>query len=218
MRRFVLDGKGRSGPSGSIIIKINNDAAAEDKRQEQWTLCKRLWLEDGWMDNEYLDIVTEENVIVTRALRSECHGNPGLIHRAAHILVFNSRGQLLLQKRSMSKDIQPGKWDTSVGGHVASGETYEEAAFRELEEELGIRGVSLDYLYNYRMRNEMESENIRSYRCMIDVGIEFNREEIDAVRFWDMEEIAAAMGTGIFTPNFEQEIGLYGRRSHPTRR
>lgn len=170
-------------------------------------------MDGGCMDNEYLDIVTEENVIVRRALRSECHGNPGLIHRAAHILVFNSRGQLLLQKRSMSKDIQPGKWDTSVGGHVASGESYEEAAFRELEEELGITGVSLEYLYDYTMRNEVESENIRSYQCTFDGTIEFNREEIDAVRFWDREEIAAAMRTGVFTPNFEQEVGLYERRS-----
>lgn len=165
------------------------------------------------MDNEYLDIVTEENVIVARALRSECHGNPDLIHCAAHILVFNSRGQLLLQKRSMSKDIQPGKWDTSVGGHVASGESYDEAAFRELEEELGIKGVSLDYLYDYKMRNEIESENIRSYQCTFDGCIRFNREEIEAIRFWDMEEIAAAIGTGVFTPNFEQEIGLYVHRS-----
>ena len=90
---------------------------------------------------EYLDIVTEDNVVINKALRSECHGNPHLIHRAAHILVFNSSGQILLQKRSLNKDIQPGKWDTSVGGHVDSGETYEEAAHKELYEELDIKGI-----------------------------------------------------------------------------
>lgn len=158
---------------------------------------------------EYLDIVTEDNRIIDKALRCECHGNPRLIHRAAHILIFNSAGQLLLQKRSMNKDIQPGKWDTSVGGHVGSGESYEEAAYRELEEELGIKNVNLDYLYDYKMRNEIESENIRSYFCRFDGCIDFNKDEIDETRFWEIEEIKEQLGRGIFTPNFEQEIKLY---------
>lgn len=158
---------------------------------------------------EYVDIVTEDNKIIDKALRSECHGNPKLIHRAAHVLVFNSKGHLLLQKRSMNKDIQPGKWDTSVGGHVESGESYEKAAYRELEEELGIKNVILDYLYDYKMRNEIESENIRSYLCKFDRRIDFNKHEIDEVRFWEIEEIKKQLGSGIFTPNFEQEILLY---------
>ncbi len=158
---------------------------------------------------EYVDIVTEDNKIIDKALRSECHGNPKLIHRAAHVLVFNSKGQLLLQKRSMNKDIQPGKWDTSVGGHVESGESYEKAAYRELEEELGIKDVALEYLYDYKMRNEIESENIRSYLCKFDGCIEFNKDEIDEVRFWEIEVINNQLGSGIFTPNFEQEITLY---------
>ncbi|MGA1863429.1 MAG: NUDIX hydrolase [bacterium] len=158
---------------------------------------------------EYIDIVTEDNKIIDKALRSECHGNPRLIHRAAHILIFNSAGLLLLQKRSMNKDIQPGKWDTSVGGHVESGESYEKAAYRELEEELGIKNVDLDYLYDYKMRNEIESENIRSYLCRFDGHIDFNKDEIDEIRFWEIEEITKQLGSGIFTPNFEQEIELY---------
>ncbi|MGA1842788.1 MAG: NUDIX hydrolase [bacterium] len=158
---------------------------------------------------EYIDIVTEDNKIIDKAFRSECHGNPRLIHRAAHILIFNSAGRLLLQKRSMNKDIQPGKWDTSVGGHVESGESYEKAAYRELEEELGIKNVDLDYLYDYKMRNEIESENIRSYLCRYDGQIDFNRDEIDEIRFWEIEEIKRQLGSGIFTPNFEQEIKLY---------
>jgi isopentenyl-diphosphate delta-isomerase type 1 len=158
---------------------------------------------------EYVDIVSEDNKIIDKALRSECHGNPKLIHRAAHVLVLNSHGHLLLQKRSMNKDIQPGKWDTSVGGHVESGESYEKAAYRELEEELGVKNVIIDYLYDYKMRNEIESENIRSYLCKFDGHIDFNQYEIDEVRFWEIEEIKTHLGTGIFTPNFEQEFTLY---------
>jgi isopentenyl-diphosphate delta-isomerase type 1 len=163
---------------------------------------------------EYLDIVTENNRIIDRALRSECHGNPRLIHRAAHVLIFNSLGRLLLQKRSMNKDIQPGKWDISVGGHVESGESYEKAAYRELKEELGIKDIIIDYLYDYKMRNEIESENIRSYVCIYDGKIDFNPDEIDEVRFWDMEEIMSRLGTGTFTPNFEQELTLYLNMKH----
>ncbi len=88
--------------------------------------------------NEWFDIVDENDRVICQAPRSVCHGDPSLIHRVAHVLVFNRRGQLLLQKRSRSKDIQPGRWDTSVGGHLDPGEDYLEAAYREMREELGI--------------------------------------------------------------------------------
>ncbi|MGA1868600.1 MAG: NUDIX hydrolase [bacterium] len=158
---------------------------------------------------EFVDRVTEDDRVLEKVLRSQCHGNPHLIHRAAHVLLFNSQGQLLLQKRSMNKDIQPGKWDTSVGGHVESGEDYEKAAYRELGEELGIKDVPLEYLYDYKMRNEVESENIRSYQCKYDGPILFNHDEIDEIRFWDIAAIVRQLGSGVFTPNFEQEIKLY---------
>ena len=67
---------------------------------------------------EIFDIVDENDRVIGQAPRSECHGNPALVHRVAHVLVFNSRGELLLQKRSQAKDIQPGKWDTILGAYV----------------------------------------------------------------------------------------------------
>lgn len=158
---------------------------------------------------ELFDIVGEDGEVIGTAPRNECHGNPALVHRAAHVLVFNGRRQLLLQLRAMNKDIQPGKWDTSVGGHLAVGETYEQAAAREMAEELGVGGVGLNYLYDYRLRNEVESENIRSFFVEYDGPVKYQAEEIDEVRFWDMDEIEGALGTGIFTPNFEQEFGLF---------
>ena len=147
--------------------------------------------------------------MIGRALRSECHGNPALIHRTAHVLVFNARGALLLQKRSEDKDIQPGKWDTSVGGHLSVGETYEEAARREMAEELGIRDAPLTYLYDYTMRNEIESEHVRTYRCTYDGPITPDPKEISEARFWTLREIERGLGSGRFTPNFEEEFGRY---------
>ena len=96
-------------------------------------------------------VVDEADKVIGTATRRECHGNPRLIHRVAHVLVFTSSGDLWLQKRSLAKDIQPGKWDTSVGGHLKPGEDYQAAAYRELAEELGICGVELTFLYKYPM-------------------------------------------------------------------
>ena len=158
---------------------------------------------------EYFEVVNERGEVIGTAPRSECHGNPALVHRAAHVLVFDNEGRLLLQLRSKDKDIQPGKWDTSVGGHLAVGESYEEAALRETSEELGITGVKLNYLYDYPLRNNVESENIRSFYINYDGPVKFQEEEIDEVRHWGMGEVKRALGTGIFTPNFEQEFKLY---------
>ena len=165
---------------------------------------------------ELFEIVNERGEVIGAAPRDRCHGDPSLVHRAAHVLVFNRAGRLLLQLRSRDKDIQPGRWDTSVGGHLAAGEGYEEAAVREMAEELGITGVELKYLYDYPLRNEVESENIRSFLVVYDGPVRRQPEEIDDVRFWDMAEVKAALGTGAFTPNFETEFGMYedwkGRR------
>jgi isopentenyl-diphosphate delta-isomerase type 1 len=158
---------------------------------------------------EYFEIVNERGEVIGKAPRSECHGNPALIHRAVHVLVFNKKGELLLQLRSKDKDIQPGKWDTSVGGHLGLGESYEQAAAREMAEELGIEPPELEYLYDYPLRNEIESENIRSFLAVFDGPFKPQIEEIDEIKFWTLEEIDLSLGKGVFTPNFETEFSMY---------
>src|ERR1700744_1186398 len=90
------------------------------------------------MAEEIFDIVNERDEVIDARPRSVVHAQ-GLLHRAVHVLVFNSRGEIFLQKRSMLKDRQPGVWDSSCSGHVDSGETYDETAVRELGEEIGLR-------------------------------------------------------------------------------
>lgn len=158
---------------------------------------------------ELFEIVDEQDRVIGTAPRSACHGNPALVHRVAHVLVFNGAGELLLQKRSAHKDIQPGKWDTSVGGHLDPGEDYRQAALREMTEELGVSGVPLTFLYTSRIRNEIESENVATFLTRYDGEIRFPPEEIETVRFWREAEIEAALGTGLFTPNFEEEWRLW---------
>lgn len=158
---------------------------------------------------ELLAVVNERGEIMRNLPRSEIHGNPSLMHRVVHVLVFNSKGELLLQKRSMNKDVAAGKWDTSVGGHVSSDESLDEAVRREMEEELGITSCELEFLYTYIHSNEYETELVYTYSCYYDGEINFQKDEIDEVRPWSMEEIKRNIGNGILSDNFEHEIRTY---------
>jgi len=89
------------------------------------------------MSEEIFDVVNERDEVVGRAPRREVH-RTGLMHRAIHVFIFNARGEIFLQKRSMSKDSSPGRWDSSASGHLDSGEDYDACAVRELREEIGL--------------------------------------------------------------------------------
>ena len=158
---------------------------------------------------ELLEVVNEHGEVLRTLPRSVIHGNPSLMHRVVHVLVFNGRGELLLQKRSMNKDVAPGKWDTSVGGHVNAGETIHEALRREMEEELGITTCDSQFLYTYIHSNPYESELVYAHSCISSDNISFNKDEIDEVRFWSIDEIGQNMGKGIFSDNFEHEFKTY---------
>ncbi|MBI4688612.1 MAG: NUDIX domain-containing protein [Nitrospirae bacterium] len=173
-------------------------------------------------NEELLDVVTESGKIIRTLPRSEIHGNPSLMHRVVHVLVFNGEGGLLLQKRSMNKDVAPGRWDTSVGGHINHGETIEEALRREMEEELGIvvndkGSLSMpEFLYTYIHSNPYETELVYTFAYTYDGEPLFNREEIDEVRPWSIEEIDKTIGKGVLSDNFEHEFAMYSglRVSH----
>jgi isopentenyldiphosphate isomerase len=125
-----------------------------------------------------------------------------------HLHVFNKNGQLYLQKRALSKEVQPGKWDTSVGGHIHSGEDVNTALRREAMEELGIKDGHFQPLYTYVMRNDFESELVYSYRMVSNGPFKINRDEIIFGKFWRINTIKNNLGKNVFTPNFEQEFAL----------
>jgi isopentenyl-diphosphate delta-isomerase type 1 len=158
---------------------------------------------------EVLEIVDTDGNVTGCAPRSKVHGNPSLVHRVVHVLVFDGRGRLLLQKRSLQKDVAPGKWDTSVGGHVNPGEDLRDAARREAMEELGVSRVELQFLYRYLFSNHIESELVCTFSCVYEGEIRFNETEIDEVRYWTLQEIQNNLGTGIFSGHFESEIKNY---------
>ena len=143
--------------------------------------------------------------IFGRATRGECHGNPALIHAVARVLVWDRRGRLLLQLRSASKDIEPDKWDTSVGGHLLPGEEAEVAARREMREELGVEAGPLVFLHRFLMRSPVESEWVTTYATVHSGPFAPDPGEITELRFWTCTEIDAALGTGVFSPALEDE-------------
>ena len=144
--------------------------------------------------------------VIGRATRGECHGHPELIHAVARIHVWDAQGRLLLQRRSASKDIAPGLWDTSVGGHLLPGEEAEAAARREMREELGVAPDRLEFLHRFLWRTPVESEWVTTYRTVHDGPFRPEPGEIAELRFWTRTEIQAALGTSQLTPAFEDEF------------
>lgn len=148
----------------------------------------------------------EEGNVVGSATRGECHNGSRWLHPVVHLHVFNSNGDIYLQKRPEWKDIQPGKWDTAVGGHVDYGETPEEALQREVREELGITEFTPELIDKYVFDSHRERELVYVNSSTYDGEIHPSADELDGGRFWTMEEIREAMGKGILTPNFESEF------------
>lgn len=161
--------------------------------------------------DEIFDVVDEQGRPVGRARRGECHGNPALIHPAVHVFVFDRGSRLLLQRRSLAKDVQPGRWDTSVGGHLHPGEDPLAGAAREMLEELGIGGVTLHFSHAYLWRSTRETEFVRAYVTVCEGPFVFDPGEVAEGRFWTAEDIRGHTGRGLFTPNFEHELGWLAR-------
>ena len=154
---------------------------------------------------EMFPLVDENGNIVGAATRGECHGGSNLLHPVVHLHVFDSQGRLYLQRRPDWKDIQPGKWDTAVGGHIDLGENVEMALKREAREELGITDFFPVFLKSYVFESDRERELVNAFKAVVNDDITPS-DELDGGRFWEIEEILSAIGKGMFTPNFENEF------------
>jgi isopentenyldiphosphate isomerase len=155
---------------------------------------------------EIFPLVDAEGNVIGKADRATCHSGSLLLHPVVHLHVFNSRGELFLQKRPMHKDIQPGKWDTSVGGHIDYGETVEVALEREVREELGITDYKSQFLWKYVFESTIERELVYAYSTTFDGELHPDPHELEEGRFWSIDEIKSQIGKSVFTTNFEGEF------------
>lgn len=159
-------------------------------------------------DEEWLPIVNEEGGIIGEAPRSVCHRGEKLLHPVIHLHVFNNQKHVYLQKRPMNKLVQPGKWDTAVGGHISVGETLETALKREAFEEIGLTQFSAKLVKTYRWDSELESELVYVFTTHDFKSIHLHSEEVVEGRFWTPRQIESNIGMEVFTPNFEHEYRL----------
>ncbi len=137
---------------------------------------------------EQFIVVNKDDRIIGYESRLHCHQNPGLIHRAVDVVIFNDKGQFLLQKRSSFKDTCPGMYGVSASGHVMKGETYRQAALREMKEEIGIK-VKLAYKNKFLYTDKRESEIAHIYIGKHNGPFYIDKTEVEAVSFFKPAEI-----------------------------
>jgi 8-oxo-dGTP pyrophosphatase MutT (NUDIX family) len=150
--------------------------------------------------DEIVAIVDEHNTVVGAVPRREMRAKR-LPHRSTYILVFNARGELYIQKRTRTKDVFPGYYDTAAGGVVLAGENYERGAERELEEEMGIRGVPLTPLFDFYFEHEHTRLWGRAFSCRYDGEVVLQAEEVESGAFVPIADVLRRAETEPFTPD-----------------
>jgi isopentenyl-diphosphate Delta-isomerase len=140
-------------------------------------------------NQEIFDVVNARDEVISQQPRSEVH-RLGLRHRAVHVLVFNQRGQVFLQKRSLHKDTFPGAWDSSASGHLDAGEKYDEAARREVNEELGVNLIEpLQRLFKLEAGPETGHEFVWVYRAHHEGPFQLAPLEIESGAWFDPPQV-----------------------------
>lgn len=154
---------------------------------------------------EWFDVVNERDEVMRQATRRDVHAN-GWWHRAVHVLVFDSAGRVFLQRRSMNKDLSPGKWDSSCSGHLDAGEGYDAAAVRELKEEIGISiAAAPERWFRIDACEPTTWEFVWVYRLRHDGPIAIDPEEIQYGEWVAPEEVTRRLGArpDDFCPSFQ---------------
>jgi isopentenyldiphosphate isomerase/intracellular septation protein A len=189
-----------SGPGFFVVAAIWMGWEFMIKKHQQKRFAKEEWL----------PLVDEQGMVLGSAPRSVVHGGSMLLHPVVHLHVVTQEG-IYLQKRPMFKQVQPGKWDTAVGGHISAGEPVDKALLRETREEIGLQGFEALLLTKYVWKSSVEHELVFAFVTNTTKPPVPNLDEVDEGRFWPIDEIEATLGKNILTPNFEFEFVNYLR-------
>lgn len=188
--------EGRAWPEVSGRLGLAPTVRGEELDLAKWIDLTREYDDHPLKDNaqredEIFDVVDGDDRVIGQAKRREVH-EKGLTHRAVHVFIFNRNGDLYLQKRSHLKDMNPGVWDSSVSGHLDSGEEYEEAALREIREEAGIRVTGSEGLEEAMILEACEEtgwEHVRMFKLRHKGAVDFPASEIEAMLAFPLGEI-----------------------------
>ena len=157
---------------------------------------------------EFFPVVEPSGLVIGRSTRAYCHGGAKPLHPVIHVHIIDRFSRIYLQKRPMTKDIQPGKWDTAVGGHVSYGESIVEAVYREAFEELRFIEFNPIHLETYEFESAVEREMVSVFAAVGSYELTPDPDEVEEGRWWPIEEIDANLGKNVFTPNFESEFRM----------
>lgn len=183
-----------------------DDIAPEIPAPDVSTASERSAANAGIVRREMFPVILPNGEVIARASRQYCHSGAKPLHPVVHLHILDRYGSLFLQKRSANKDIQPGKWDTAVGGHVDYGESILEALFRESSEELGFKEYNPVWICSYGFESSIEKEMVNVFAAVGNFALAPDHDEVDEVRPWTMDEISENLGKSVFTPNFEGEF------------
>ena len=162
----------------------------------------------AYVSDEYFPVIEPNGLVIGRSSRKYCHSGTKPLHPVVHIHIIDRFSRIYLQKRSLKKDIQPGKWDTAVGGHVAYGESIVEAVHREAFEELNFTDFNPILLETYLFESEIEKEMVNVFAAVGSYELHPDLDEVSEGRWWPVEEIDSNLDKGVFTPNFESEFKM----------
>jgi 16S rRNA (adenine1518-N6/adenine1519-N6)-dimethyltransferase len=206
---------GKQLPAGTpwqevaALLGVPATVRGEDLTLEQWVeltrACDSHPLKDlPQKSGEVFDVVNENDQVTGQSTRGEVHARR-LLHRAVHVFIFNKHGDLLLQQRSMFKDVHPGVWGSSVSGHLDAGEDYAAAAMRELDEEMGIQAETApEEIARIAPSEATGWEHVRLYRMTHQGAVRFPAAEVSAAAWFPLAEIEAwlAARPEDFSPGF----------------
>lgn len=157
---------------------------------------------------EYFDVVDDEDNVVGRASRKQCHEKK-LLHRSVQFFIFDKDGRILVNKRSSTKEFFEGQWSIVLGGHVPSGETYDDAVSREALEEADVETKPF-YMGSFKKRIPEEKENVRVYGFLADGKVELLADEIEHGEFMDRKQMMQTIQTEEFIPETTQLLEILG--------
>ncbi len=173
-----------------------------------WLLVEFIRQKIKMSNIEWLPVLNEKGNVIGKATRDQVHSGSKVLHPVVHLHIFNPDGKLYVQKRQKNKKIQPGKWDTAVGGHVSFKETPQKSLYREAREEIGLTISEPQFLFSYIWESDVEREMVYVFAYKTSAEPVPNPKELLDGKYLSIQEVKKNLGKSFFTPNFEKEFQM----------